>query len=283
MVRSIKKTVALIALIAIFALAFALTGAGTLTAGAAAERYYGDSTAVSANAPVIETINYASKTEDSYLINASFPNYYNTDSSITNTCANVAGANLLGFYDRYYDELIPDCTVGMLRGNIYTYLPMAANITQKQAVINTLYTAMGTNTIENGTSQAQFHTGFTSYVTGRGRSVSYTSYVTSGALDWDGVTAAIDGGTPVALYMSDYNISTRSIASGSDAYYKEIMSGNHIAIAYGYNEVKYYNAAGTLVRTVRYFNISTGYNRTQALYVVGNNGTLDDAEAVSIY
>lgn len=284
MVGSIKKTIALISVIAVLALAFALAGASSLTAGAAAERYYGDVTTATSSSVVTETVNYASKTEDSNVINSSFPNYYNTNSSITNTCANVGGANIIGFYDRYYNDLIPNCTVGILRGDVYTYLAMTVNLTQKQDVINALYTAMGTNTIENGTSQAQFHTGLTSYVNGRGKSVSYTSYVTSsGTLDWEGVTAAIDGGTPVALYMADYNIATRSIGSGSDVYSKEIMTGNHIAIAYGYNEVKYYNANGTLTRTIRYFNVSTGYNRTQALYIVGNNGTLDDAEAVSIY
>lgn len=283
MVGSIKKIIAVISVIAVFTLAFALAGAGSLTAGAAAEKYYGDVATVSNGPVVTETVNYASKTEDSNIINSSFPNYYNTNSSITNTCANVGGANIIAFYDRYYDELIPNCTVGIMRGDAYSYLSMTVNITQKQEVINSLYTAMGTNTIENGTSQAQFHTGFTSYVTGRGRSVSYTSYVTSGTIDWDGVTAAIDGGTPVALYMADYNISSRSTGSGSDVYSKEIMSGNHIAIAYGYNEVKYFDANGALTRTVRYFNVSTGYNRTQALYIVGNNGTLDDAEAVSVY
>ena len=160
---------------------------------------------------------------------------------------------------------------------------MTLNLNEKQGVIAALYTAMGTNTIESGTSQQQFKTGLTSYVNGCGQSISFTSYVSSGVLNWEGVTAAIDDGKPVALYLEDYNISSRTVNGNSDVYAKEITYGNHIAIAYGYNEVKYFDASGALTRTVRYFNISTGYNRAQAIYIVGNNGVLGDAEAVNIY
>lgn len=282
MTTTIKKfTVALI-LIAALVTACAFAGAGAFAAEAAGEIYYADASAYSA-ATVTETVNYVSKTEDSNFVNSSFPNYYNSDSSLTNTCANVAGANLIGFYDRFYSDLIPGCTPGVLRGTSYTYFPMTLNLNEKQGVIAALYTAMGTNTIESGTSQQQFKTGLTSYVNGCGQSISFTSYVSSGVLNWEGVTAAIDDGKPVALYLEDYNISSRTVNSNSDVYAKEITYGNHIAIAYGYNEVKYFDASGALTRTVRYFNISTGYNRAQAIYIVGNNGVLGDAEAVNIY
>lgn len=282
MTTTIKKfTVALI-LIAALVTACAFAGTGAFAAEAAGETYYADASAYSA-ATVTETVNYVSKTEDSNFVNSSFPNYYNSDSSLTNTCANVAGANLIGFYDRFYSDLIPGCTPGVLRGTSYTYFPMTLNLNEKQGVIAALYTAMGTNTIESGTSQQQFKTGLTSYVNGCGQSISFTSYVSSGVLNWEGVTAAIDDGKPVALYLEDYNISSRTVNSNSDVYAKEITYGNHIAIAYGYNEVKYFDASGALTRTVRYFNISTGYNRAQAIYIVGNNGVLGDAEAVNIY
>lgn len=286
MTHSLRKIIT-ITLCILLGTVFAVTAYGmSFSAEAAAESvvYYGDESAsLLSSSSTTETINYASKSEDSYTINAYFPNFYNTDNSLTNACANVAGANVIGFYDRYYDELIPGSTAGMAMGSTYVYYPMGVNSSEKQSVINALYVSMGTNTIESGTSQNQFHTGFTSYVTGKGRSVIYTSAVSGGTLNWESATSYIDNDKPVMLYLTGYNFANRTQNSGSDVYSKELYTGSHMAVAYGYNKVSYYNASGALIKTVMYFKIATGQNRGYSLYIVGNNGSLDDAESINIY
>ena len=37
-------------------------------------------------------------------------------SQLVNYCANVAGANVIGYYDRYFANLIPDYTPDISRG-----------------------------------------------------------------------------------------------------------------------------------------------------------------------
>jgi len=54
-------------------------------------------------------------------------------------------------------------------------------------------------------------------------------------------------------------------------------------IAYGYQKVDYYNENGGLITSKIYLKVSTGISMASGVYVVNNNGSLNDAEAVLIY
>lgn len=231
-----------------------------------------------------ETINYSTKTSESYMINRSYPQYYNLNTELNNWCANVAGANVIGFYDRYYDELIPNCTVGLTRGSTYTYYAMGVNSTEKQAVINSLYTLMGTDAVQPGTTQAQFKNGLISYVNGKSKSASFNSVMSGSSFDLNKAIAEFKSGRPICLFMSGYNFSRVSDNGSTATLSKEIYSGNHIAVVFGYEKVNYYSSDGSLVATKIYLEAATGFNfTTTGRYIVNNNGTLNDAESVNIY
>lgn len=68
------------------------------------------------------TITYSSKEETQYAINGGLPTYYDT-SSRSQTCANVAGAIALGYYDKTYDELIPNFTSARVIRDRILYYP----------------------------------------------------------------------------------------------------------------------------------------------------------------
>ena len=119
--------------------------------------YYSDNNYSNNGESTFETeiINYSwQQTTASVMINNSFPDYYNTNNSLLNCCANVAGANIIGFYDRFYENLIPDYIPGISRGDNYSYYNMEFNLAKKQDVIIELYVRMGTNNPEAGTSQS---------------------------------------------------------------------------------------------------------------------------------
>lgn len=229
-----------------------------------------------------ETFSYASKQVQSYSINSSYPQYYNTNNALSNTCANVAGANIIGFYDRYYDELLPGCTVGVQRANGYTYYPMVLNMTEKQALIDTLYASMGTNTIEPGTSRPDFEEGLAEYVTSRGRNISYYSVMTGVVFDNTKYDAEFREGYPVVLFLSTYNITTVIDSGSSVTLYKNIYSGNHIMVAFGYQMVTYYAADGSVARVCIYMSVATGKNGETGYYLVGDSGLIIHAESVII-
>ncbi len=231
---------------------------------------------------VTETFEYATKeTSSEYKINKSFPAYYNTNSSLTNSCANVAGANIMGYYDRYYENLIPDYVPGILRGANYSYYQMTVNVSKKQDVINELYVRMGTNSPDAGTSQEGYKSGITSYVNAKGYNVTYNSVMTGSGLDINKLKSVLQNGDPVSLYLSGYNITAINDTGYSLNLNKYLYTGNHIMIVYGYQTINYYNSNHILIKSNTYLYVATGMIHT-GYYILNNNGTINDAEAVHI-
>ncbi len=230
-----------------------------------------------------ETISYATKSVESYNINDSYPNYYNTDSALKNACAAVAGANIIGFYDRYFDDLIPNVTVGVMRGTEYNYHSMTRNLTQKQAVINTLFTYMQTNQSGDGATRSQFQSGLKKYINGKGLNITYNSVMTNGALDLNKVKTQLKSGNPIALYMSGYAFSLIDDSGKEVNIMKQIYNDNHIAVVFGYDKINYYNASGALIKTKTFLKVSNGKNISENLYIVSDYGKLNDADAAYVY
>ncbi len=238
--------------------------------------------AVSTQNAETETIYYSKKDTTTYQINSTFPDYYNTNSSLTNTCANVAGTNIVGFYDRYYDDLIPNYTTGIQRGNNYTYYPMSLNKDKKQAVINMLYTFMKTNTKNDGTTQDDFQNGLKEYVQSQGRNISFISVMTNGNFSLAKYETELRKGNPVALFLSGYNFVALADSGSQVTITKNVYEGNHIVVAYGYQKVNYYNANNNLVKSNTYIYVSSGINTVKGYYLLNNGGNMNAAEAVAI-
>lgn len=231
---------------------------------------------------VRDNFEYHSREVQSYYINPSYPEFYNTNNSLTNTCANVAGANIVGFYDRYYDNLIPDSTAGLARPTGFVYYSMSMNVNEKQAVIDYLYTSMGTNTVEPGTSQEDFEEGLATYVTSRSRNISYESVMTGSSIDQTKYAAAFASGYPVALFLSGYNITTIMDYGDSVNVTREVYQGNHIMVAFGYSIYTYYDASGNILHTYMVLAVATGYAMVSGYYIIGDYSTVNAAEAVVI-
>lgn len=265
---------------------FVLGGRTQIASAINGDIYYGDSPyfGVSLGTSETETINYATKTVTTGRVNPSFPNCYNLNSDIDNVCANVAGANIINYYDRFYDDLIPSYTSGAMRGSNYIYYGMPVNSDKKQQVINTLNSYMRTNIDYPGTTQDQYKQGLMRYVNEKNKNVTYTSILSNNQFDLNKFIAQIQQGNPVTLYLSGFNITSISDNGSTATLYKSIFGkDNHIMIAYGYQKIDYYNNNGALILSKTYLEIAPGLSAASGVYIVNNNGTLNDAEAVHIY
>lgn len=229
-----------------------------------------------------ETFSYSRKEIDTYKMNNSFPDYYNTNTSLTNTCANVAGANVIGYYDRYYDDLIPNCAAGILRGTNYTYYPMNTFKEKKQAVIDWLYISMKTNTTDNGTTESDCLEGLSEYVQEKGRGITYSSIMTNNTFDFEKFESELREGKPIMFFLSGYNFVLVKDIENQVTITKNEYTGNHIVVAYGYQKVNYYNGNNVLIKTNIYIYISTGILGTSGFYLLNNGGNIDSAKAVDI-
>lgn len=283
--KTISKTIVAISIIvlaftAFFAVFFAPQAANVAFAdGVDESHYFGISTIYTTT----ETFSYSTKTTESYFINTSVPAYYDT-ANRDYTCAPVAGANLIGFYDRYFPDLVPDIATGYARGTRYNYYAMSRYETQLQSLINDLATRMGTDT--DGTTKSEFITGLSSYVASRNLSATFTNItqeVTNAfVLDLDQAVAQLKNGNPIAFFTSGVNFTTFTDTGSSVSMTIKSANDNHIFVAYGYQKVIYYDASGNVLRKYISFSTSSGENGLKGYYVLNNNMIVESALAVHI-
>lgn len=229
-----------------------------------------------------ETFAYAAKEVDEYSINSSFPNYYNMNGELKNTCANAAGATIIGYYDRYYPDLIPNYTVGRIKNSKYIYYPMSHYASLKQVVIDDLYTRMSTNIGREGTTQNNYKMGLSSYVSSKGLSVTYNSVMTNGAFDLGKAKVQLANESPISLFLSEFNFSTVTDENNQIAIQKKQYNSTHVVVAYGYVKTRYFNENGGLIKEITYLKVATILNEATGVYILNAYGSLDDAESAHI-
>ena len=231
-----------------------------------------------------ETITYATKEETLYAINGGLPLYHDT-SSRPKTCANVAGAIVLGYYDKTYDELIPNFTSARVIRDRILYNVQTDAV---QAVIDSLYTKMGTNsTSSGGTSVAGFQNGLRTYVNEKGKNLSYTITGQSGQLNKTAFIQSFENNRPIALFVSKYKlipIADFSVSETEDRLEKTKFEGNHVLISFGIKEINYFNANGTLKKQLTLLMVATGFCQEPLYYIeFDSNSGMIESYSINIY
>lgn len=232
---------------------------------------------------VFTSIPFSRKEEEEFLINGGLPLYYDV-SSRTNTCANVAGAIVLGYYDKTYDDLIENFTSARVIRDRVLYAK------QTEAVEDTmarLYTTMKTNVTEGGTTVANFKTGLQTYVNEQGKNISYVDVISNESLQVEEYIQAIQNEHPIALFVSKYTlISTVALDAESDVeeFYKQRYVGNHTVVCYGLRTIRYYDESGRLTEQLDLLMVATGYSHSPTGYIlIDDYGTLVDGYEINIY
>lgn len=211
-----------------------------------------------------ETISYVSKQIVENISTANNTPLYNAVSGMQNGCGAVAGAIIVGFYDKYYANLIPDWdsyySSGMYRIQNGTYV---------QTLLFDLYDRMQTNVVAEGVSENEFKNGLKSYVVDHGYNLEYTSLGTGNNFNYSTFKTGVNNNQPTVLFVQPSNIYSLQTINGEDVLTFSNISGNHIMVAYGYYEVKYTLSNGT--RTDKYLRVATGFSGSSvALYKVGS-------------
>lgn len=228
-------------------------------------------------------ISYASREEEKVSINGRLPEYYNL-SDRQNTCANVAGAIVLGYYDKDFDELIENFTSArVIRGRV-TYYP------QTQAVFDVmeeLYGLMETNVTEGGTTVGNFKSGLQTYVESHGRNVTYQKAVEDFVLQDSIYADAIRTERPVVLFVSKYTlipIASFDAETGFDEFEKQHYFGNHMVVGYGLKTIRYYDSGGKMIQQLNLLEVATGYDHGSTGYILLDDyGKLIDGYVVNIF
>lgn len=241
-----------------------------LTEKKGATRYCGGSSFVEK----YENLSFARKeTTSKYAMKGNVPNY-NGHVDAPN-CANVAGAELIGYYDRFYEELVPDYQTYIQMGNMLVYRAASAEIAE---VMIALKGYMGT---DKGTTFNGFQKGMKTYVEKHGRIYTIEDI---GNLNFDKYKASVEANKPVALFLSDYSFYLGAASTDTGEMIKtEYSSVAHVVVGCGYQVDTYYDSLGNVLFTRTYLKIASGFDIRGLTYLcLDGQSTIDRATAVII-
>lgn len=225
-----------------------------------------------------EVIEYDYKTVDEYSINGNLPNYYGQVGG--SNCANVAGAVVLGYYDRMFENLIPNYKTYTKLGSVIKYRGQSVEI---EDCMDNLYQLMETDINQAGTTYSGFQNGMKKYVANQGYTYNTQSVLSFGSMDLNKFTTAVRSGKPVVLFLSEYTIVQNEIENqNSDIVYTSHISVSHVVAACGYKVEKYYNENEELVDQRVYLKVASGFLNYGIAYLRLDNNAVDHAIAITI-
>lgn len=227
---------------------------------------------------VYEEINYDRRETATFTFNYGLPTY--SISSYRNACVNISGGIILGYYDIFCPNLIPNYSTIYTVNNRTRYYPQS---TETSAVIDQLYYDMKTN-VTNGTNVPNFKTGLVDYAKRQGYTATYASVKSGGAFDYDSYKTQVKNGKPIALFLMSFNVNNGIFpfddADHIDTTYYTV---NHAMVGCGYLDVDYYNASGSKFRSDKYLKISTALsNETSGYMRINDKENIYEALAVTI-
>ena len=202
----------------------------------------------------------------------SAPSFGNNDG--TNICGPVAGANIVIYYDRWYTNLVPNYTPGMVFSDtgLYNYYPNMG-LTETNNVITSLYLHMNL-LLWGGTTSANFKSGLNGYVTNAGYNLSYYSFYTNSTnVNLATLKTAVQQGKVGLVMCSEYNFvyGLNDVPQDKKMNIVKIKSSSaHMMMVYGYKKIAYYKN-GQNIGTDTFLYVSSGFNTSDQGYMELND------------
>lgn len=191
--------------------------------------------------------------------------------STENACAGHAGACVVGFYDRFYPNLIPDYEPGVWSNGAYIYLADVGQQPIKDMFMK-LYNYMQINVGGPGTTKEEFKAGLKRYVNEQGCTLSYTTFhKNSSTVNIDRVRYIAPSSQVGVVFMSEYNFvygfqdtaTTRNVIM-------DYSTRAHMMLIYGVYTVDYYKN-GSIFLSETYLQALTSNSTGDKVYLKMND------------
>lgn len=227
-----------------------------------------------------ETIYYNYKNIDEYKTAQTHPSCKSIPNGLSNACVPIAAGNLIQYFDRFCENLLPNYTPGRLFGSKYVYAQQGAEV--DNATLQ-LYYDMETNTTGQGATVDQFKSGLKKYCSRQGYSVEYNECVSRNQLDYSLCKDYLKTNIPIALFVTQYTIVMENIKTEEDNLQYLKYDSNHCMVAFGYKEVSYTMKNGSN-NVKKYLQVATGLASYSRGYISAtSNLNINNALAVRIY
>ncbi|MCI8596544.1 MAG: hypothetical protein HFE35_07015 [Clostridia bacterium] len=242
--------------------------------GKAGFKYFGEGTTTT----VAEEIVYAKRNNSSYDFPNGLPGYSSSNTDNRNSCGPSSGSIVVGYYDYFYPNLVPNYSTTYVLNNRVRYYPQSAEI---DAVIDTLYSDMNAS---GGVTFSSYKAGLEKYVKRNGYSVSYTSVMSGFNLDYSAFKNKIAEAQPVVFFLNTFNLTSGPVSFGEyDKIAIQYSTATHVMTGYGYRQIEYYNANNVIFRIDNYVSVSSALSPTIGYMRLNDNMKIDHAIAVDIY
>lgn len=228
---------------------------------------------------ISETISYANKTESVYSIQGDLPKYSGVKGA-TN-CANVAGGIIIGYYDRFCENLIPQFSACNQLGNMIIYKLGTIEIAN---VLDSLYDLMGTDKNQAGTTFSGFQNGMYNYAYSHGYTYLSESILNGGRFDFSKFKSSVENKKPVALFLSNFSLLNQiQTQNGQDIITSDYSTVSHVIAACGYKQQCYYNSNGQQIAERIYLKVSSGFADRGICYLnINSVSKIDKAISITI-
>lgn len=223
-----------------------------------------------------EVIYYTSRSiTKSHALAIQYPRY--SYSPAVGACGAVAGGNIIGFYDRYDENLIPNHVSGTPYLNTYIY---SIEDSAVHAVIDQLYYYMGTDHV--GTTEQEFIDGLTKFCKEKGKGVSLSSCMKNGTFSYSTAQSYLESNQPIILFLSGYNVGTLFESENKDTMSYYYSNANHIMIGFGYRIYAYTTSSGSF--NYELISVASGISgNSSGMFNINFQTTINDALAINIY
>lgn len=227
-----------------------------------------------------ETVYYTNKSVDDFKLARRHPAYFPSGYGMTNACTPAAGANVIGYWTRYYPELMPGFTPGSVAFGQYLYKEEPS---EADALVKDLYDAMKTNVTAPGTTVQEFRTGMNAFVERKGRKIGYESCKIGNSFSYSTAQQKLKSGIPLVLFVDCFRVDEFDDLNNEMALSYLIQESAHAMAGFGYNQTTYYLSDGTQ-RTDTYIQVATGLGeKSKGFYNINYNTTIDECFAVTVY
>ena len=193
------------------------------------------------------------------------------------SCASIAGGNVIGYFDRFDENLIPNHQAGQYVRDYFVY---GMEDDAVNATIRKLYEYITGDGY--GATEEQFLSGMNRFCSEKGKTISFYSCMQNGSFSYSSAKSYLDSGMPIVLFLEGYNVGTMFTEENDDTIDYYYSSANHIMIGFGYKEFSYITTSGTLDKHL--LSVASGViHKSNGLYDYTFQSKVNDALAVNIY
>ncbi len=237
--------------------------------------YFGGTTATFTNTTI--TVSYARKTTETYSIQYDLPNL---NASFENgSCAHTAGAIILIYYDRFFENIIPNYVPYITLGSAIRYKTVSSEI---EALGQDLVDLMLIGEPHEGTTFSEFQLGMETLVERQGYTYTTTNLFSFGSFSFNNYKNAVENNKPVALFLTDFNMVNSIVeGDGQDRIGNGYCPVSHVTAGCGYKIDTYYDANDNVIQTRKYLKVASGLN-SYGIGYLNINGVTDISKAISI-